>query len=128
MGFSITSRGDWHTTENFLHKMSHDNIFASLEKYGQQGVDALAAATPVDTGLTAGSWYYEVVSRKGYWSLRWHNRDIDKTGAPIAILLQYGHGTGTGGYVQGIDYINPVIKPLFDQIEEEARRVVTGNG
>jgi hypothetical protein len=84
----------------------------------------LAAATPEDSGLTAHSWSFDVVSRKGYYSIRWYNSHV-VDGRPIAILLQYGHGTGTGGYVQGRDYIMPAIRPIFDQIEAEVWREVT---
>lgn len=123
IGFS--SHGDWDKTEEFLRSASTKNISATLSLYGERGVIALAAATPVDTGETAASWYYEVVSRKGYWSIRWHNRNVDENGTPIAILLQYGHGTRTGGYVQGLDYINPAIAPVFEEIANEAWKVVT---
>lgn len=88
------------------------------------GVDALSAATPVDSGETARSWTYQIVRSSGYFSIRWLNTNRSN-GVPIAILLQYGHGTGTGGYVQGRDYINPAMKPIFDQIEAEVRKVVT---
>lgn len=105
--------------------MRSGQIFANLDHYGQMGVNALKAATPIDDGDTAGGWYYEVVRRSGYYSIRWHNRNVID-GVPIAIILQYGHGTGTGGFVQGRDYINPVIQPVFDQIDAEVRKVVTG--
>lgn len=114
----------WSATEAWLHRMANAELFATLEKYGQMGVEALAAATPVESGETAAAWSYEIVSRRGYFSIRWHNSHVEE-GVPIAILLQYGHGTGTGGYVQGRDYINPAIRPIFDQIDAEVRKVVT---
>lgn len=124
MPVSINTQGDWRKTLDYLRKLKDGDIFATLDKYGALGVTALAAATPVESGLTASSWYYEVVSRRGYYSIRWHNSHVEE-GRPIAILLQYGHGTGTGGYVQGRDYIMPAIRPIFDQIDAEVRKVVT---
>jgi hypothetical protein len=88
------------------------------------GVDALSAATPIDTSLTANSWSYEVIQRPGYFSIRWFNSNR-QNGSNVAILLQYGHATRNGGYVQGRDYIMPAIRPIFDQIEEEVWREVT---
>ena len=98
--------------------------FGNLDKYGREGVAALASATPVDSGETANSWYYEIVRGKETVSIRFCNSHIDN-GVPIAIILQYGHGTGTGGWVQGRDYINPAIRPLFDRIADSAWREVT---
>lgn len=94
------------------------DIVNKLNAYGKQGVDALAAATPVESGLTAQSWTYEVVRRKRGYSLVWRNTNV-VSGVPVAILIQYGHATGTGGWVEGIDYINPVILPLFEKIADE---------
>lgn len=125
---AITSRGDWAKTEEFLRLAQTKDISASLAAFGERGVSALSAATPTDTGETAASWYYEVVHRKGYWSIRWHNRHIDENGTPIAVLLQYGHGTRTGGYVQGQDYIMPAMRPIFEEIASQAWRVVTNGG
>lgn len=85
---------------------------------------ALASATPVDSGETAGSWYYRIENRKGSAIISFHNSNI-QNGVPIAIILQYGHGTGTGGWVEGIDYINPAIQPIFDEIAKNAWREVT---
>jgi len=116
-------KGDWHTTEKFLATMKDGNIFETLSKFGDVGVAALAAATPTESGLTGQSWYYEIVQRKNYYSIRWRNSHVED-GLPIAILLQYGHGTRQGGYVEGRDFINPAIKPVFDQIDAEFRRVV----
>jgi len=106
--------------------MSKGDIFLALEAYGQRGVDALANATPVDSGETANSWTYEVIRKHGYFSIVWSNTHVVE-GRPIAILLQYGHATGTGGYVAGRDYINPAIRPIFDQIAADVWKVVTSS-
>lgn len=124
MPLRVNAGAPWDKTKAYLNRLRNRDIFSTLEKYGQIGVDALSAATPVDSGETAASWYYEIVSRRGYYSIRWRNSH-EEGGSPIAILLQYGHGTGTGGYVQGRDYINPAISPIFDQIEAEVRKVVS---
>ena len=116
---SITTKGDFNNTFRFLNKMSKFQINKILEKYGQMGVDALASATPVDSGTTAESWGYEILVRKEGATIHWTNTNQNK-GVYIAVILQYGHGTGTGGYVQGVDYINPAIRPVFDKIAEEA--------
>lgn len=121
----VTQKGDWEPTRRWLSRLSKLQLAAVLSKYGQQGVDALSNATPVETGLTARSWYYEIVTRgNSYFSIRWHNSHME-SGIPIAMILQYGHGTGTGGYVQGRDYIMPAIRPVFDRILAEAMREVT---
>ena len=114
----IVSRGNFKNTERFLKKMSEGDIFTSLEGYGQKGVTALSHATPVLTGRTAAAWDFEVKHEKGAWSITWTNGEI-VDGVPLVILLQYGHGTGTGGYVQGRDFINPAIQPVFDNIADE---------
>lgn len=122
--FSITSSGSFDKTESFLKKMQSLDIMGILHTYGQQGVAALASATPMESGLTAASWGFEV-SRKGHtYSITWTNSDVE-SGFPVAIMLQYGYGTGTGGYVQGRDYINPAIQPIFDKIAESVWKVVT---
>jgi hypothetical protein len=116
----ITQKGDWQPTKRWLDRLSKLQLDAVLNKYGQQGVDALSNATPVETGLTSRSWYFETVTRgRSYYSIRWYNSHVEN-GIPIAVILQYGHGTGTGGYVQGRDYIMPAIRPVFDKITEEA--------
>lgn len=122
LGYS--TNGSFDNTERFLKKAMDASIFEALEHFGQEGVAALAAATPVDSGETANSWYYEVVRDKTSWSIIWGNRHV-VAGRPIAILLQYGHGTGTGGLVQGRDYINPAMRPIFDRMADEAWKVVT---
>lgn len=115
----ITSKGDFNNTFRFLKKMQKFKIKSILEKYGKMGVDALASATPVDSGLTASCWSYEVSINKEGATINWTNSN-QNNGVYIAVILQYGHGTGTGGYVQGRDYINPAIRPVFDKIVEEA--------
>ena len=115
----ITSKGDFNNTFRFLKKMSNFKVNKILEKYGAMGVSALAAATPVDSGLTANSWGYEISVEKEGATIHWTNTN-QNNGVYIAVILQYGHGTGTGGYVQGRDYINPAIRPVFDKIAEEA--------
>jgi hypothetical protein len=122
---SFTSRGNWDKTTDNLRRLKSGEIFAALDKYGAMGAAALASATPTESGLSAASWTYEVERRRGYYSIRWSNTN-EVNGTPLVVLLQYGHGTGTGGYVQGRDFIMPAIRPIFDQIEEEIRKVVSG--
>lgn len=116
--------GSFEHVEAFLNRMLRFDQFAGLAKYGQIGADALAAATPVDDLDTSTAWTYEIVQRKGYYSIRWHNANA-QGGIPIAVLIQYGHGTRNGGYVPGRDYINPAIRPIFDQIAADMWKVVT---
>lgn len=116
--------GDFKRTESFLLKMSKGDMFQALEQAGREGVAALASATPIDTGETAASWGYTVERSNSATSISWTNSN-NAGGKPVAILLQYGHGTGTGGYVQGKDYINPAIKPVFDRIANNVWKVVT---
>lgn len=124
MPLRVTQRGGG-KTEAYLKRMRDRDIFATLDKFGQQGVAALSAATPVDSGETAGSWSYKIERRRGYYAIRWTNSH--KVGdRQLAVLLQYGHGTRNGGYVEGRDYIMPAIRPIFDQIDAEVRRVVSG--
>ena len=120
----IKQKGDFSKTQRFFNRMLGREYLNSLEKYGQIGVDALRSATPHDSGLTADSWTFEIERTEEKTSIAWLNTNRND-GALIAILLQYGHGTGTGGYVQGIDYINPAIKPIFDQIDEAVCKEVT---
>jgi hypothetical protein len=96
----------------------------TLETYGQQGVDALASATPIRTGLAASSWYYLVENNNSWYSITWCNNDTENGGAPVVVLIQYGHSTRNGGYVAGYDFINPAIRPVFDQIASEVWREV----
>lgn len=113
-------RGSFDKTEKFLKKnlKLDDAAKRILAKYAERGLVALKAATPVDTGKTANSWYYEIESQNGTTKIVWKNSNV-VNGIPIAIILQYGHETGTGGYVQGLDYINPALKSVFESISEE---------
>lgn len=121
---SFSQKGDFSKLSKFLEKAKESVHLGKLDEYGRRGVAALSAATPQDTGKTASSWGYKIEQSKGMAKLSFHNTNI-QNGVPIAIILQYGHGTGTGGYVQGRDYINPAIQPLFDEIAEEMWREVT---
>lgn len=121
---SVTSSGSFKNTERFLTTVSKLDISSILHSSGQQGVAALVSATPTDSGLTAASWDYEVGKKGGSYFIVWTNSDVEN-GFPVAIMLQFGYGTGTGGYVAGRDYINPAIRPVFDQILDKVWRVVT---
>lgn len=120
---TLSSKGDWSRSFDFLENASDVQIQNILERFGARGVDALASATPKRTGLTAASWSYQVSKTGAGWEVTWSNSNTNR-GVNIAYLIQMGHGTGTGGYVQGIDYINPAIKPVFDEIADEALREV----
>ncbi len=120
----FTQKGDFSKTERYLNRLKTLELNAILNKYGTMGVNILSNATPTESGETAQSWYYTVVQRPGYYSIRWHNRH-ENDGVPIAVILQYGHGTGTGGYVQGRDYINPAVRPLFEEMLDLAWKEVT---
>ncbi len=117
-------KGDFSKTTKFLTKLKQNVDISTFEKYGKKGVAALASATPVDSGLTANSWYYKIEKTNDSISLLFCNSNI-QNGVPIAVILQYGHGTHNGGWVQGRDYINPAIQPIFDQIVKEAWGEVT---
>lgn len=121
---TFTEKGDFSTVERYLSRLAKEDVFKILSKYGSLGVNALSNATPVDSGATAESWYYTIEQRSGYYSIRWHNNN-QRDGIPIAVLIQYGHGTRNGGYVQGRDYIMPAIRPIFDRILADAWREVT---
>lgn len=125
MGIRITSKGKFRKTHRFLKKASDRKIFNNLVRYAQKGVEALAAATPVESGMTAVSWRYEVAYSNGTAKINWINDNIND-GQVIALLIQYGHGTGTGGWVEGRDYINPAIQPIFDEIRDDVWKEVTG--
>lgn len=124
MKISLNTRQEGSKTEDFLKRAKDMKIESVLNKYGKIGAEALARATPIDSGLTASSWGYEVEKNGGGWSIHWTNDNINQN-VNIAVILQYGHGTGTGGYVAGQDYINPAIAPIFDQIADEAWKEVT---
>lgn len=124
--YTITTEGEYKKTQKWLNSLLHKNYLNILNKYGRKGVNLLAAYTPKDTGKTAESWYFEVEDKSnGEASLIFNNRNINK-GVPIAIILQYGHGTGTGGWVEGRDYINPALEDIFqdlaNELIEEVRR------
>ena len=121
---SIRCQADFPKSKRYLERVRRAVRLGHFDKFGRQGVAALASATPTDTGLTANSWYYEIRQTTTSLSIIFHNSNI-QNGVPIAIILQYGHGTGTGGWVQGRDYINPAIQPIFDQIVKEAWGEVT---
>jgi hypothetical protein len=116
--------GGFTKTERFLNRMKRREYLNVLDEFGRDGVQALRNATPVDSGATAEAWDYEIKRTRNYTEIVWTNSNIND-GVPIAVILQYGHGTGTGGYVQGRDYINPAIRPVFDKIAEKAWKVVT---
>lgn len=121
---TFKQKGDFSNLTRYLQRVKRAVRLSDLDKFGQEGVAALASATPVDSGLTANSWYYEITNKDGVIKLSFHNSNI-QNGVPIAIILQYGHGTGTGGWVQGRDYINPAVQPIFDRITNDAWREVT---
>lgn len=124
MNISVRQKGDFSKLTRYLIKANKAVKLSDLDKYGKQGVAALASATPVDTGKTANSWYYEIENTNGSVSISFYNSNI-QNGIPIAVILQYGHGTRNGGWVQGRDYINPAIQPIFDKIAEKAWKEVT---
>lgn len=117
-------KGDFSKTKRHLKQAKNDVSIALLEKYGREGVAALMSATPVDSGTTAASWYYKIEKTSNGVSILFCNSNI-QNGVPIAIILQYGHGTGTGGWVEGRDYINPAVQPIFDRILNDVWREVT---
>lgn len=121
---SFRHKGDFRKTTRYLERVKEGVGLGILDKYGREGVAALASATPVDSGLTANSWYYEIERTRESVTITFNNSNINN-GVPIAIILQYGHGTGTGGWVRGRDYINPAIQPIFDKIADNAWREVT---
>ena len=121
---TIRQKGDFSKLTRYLERVNKAAKIADLDKYGREGVAALASATPVDSGETANSWFYEISHDNGSATITFCNSHINQ-GVPIAIILQYGHGTGTGGWVEGRDYINPAIQPVFDRIVNEAWEEVT---
>ena len=121
---SFRQKGDFSKLSRYFERVKEAAKIDVLDRYGQEGVAALASATPVDSGKTANSWYYEIKRQNGSVSIVFKNSHINK-GVNIAIILQYGHGTGTGGWVQGRDYINPAIQPIFDKIADDAWKEVT---
>lgn len=124
MGIVITQKGSFSKSISSLNNMLKVDINAILQASGQDGVRALEDATPFESGLAAASWHYVVESRNGSHTIVWTNSDVEN-GFPVVIMLQYGYGTGTGGYVQGRDFINPAIRPIFDMIADRVWKAVT---
>ena len=115
---SVTHNGSFKNIESFFKKAPKVDIRSILEKYAKRGVDALSANTPQGTGLTANSWGYDIHQSNGDYTIIWTNTNV-VSGIPVAILLQYGHATKNGGFVQGVDFINPALKPLFDDLAKD---------
>mgnify|MGYP004460664975 FL=1 len=121
---TFRQKGDFSKLNHYFEKLKEGIKIGDLNKYGRAGVEALSNATPKDTGQTASSWYYEIKRSNGSVSIQFKNSNVHE-GVPIAVILQYGHGTGTGGWVEGRDYINPAIQPIFDEIANNAWKEVT---
>lgn len=121
---TISSKGNFQNTEKFLKRMTEKSIFDTLNHYGEEGVRALSEATPVESGETAKSWRYEIEKTLSSYAIIWNNINVID-GVPIAVLIQVGHATGTGGYVSGRDYINPALQPIFDRIAATVWKEVT---
>lgn len=119
----IRQKGDFKKLTSFLERAKESLDIGVLDKYGRKGVAALSSATPVDTGLTASSWFYKIENKNGVAKIEFHNSNI-QNGVQIAVILQYGHGTRNGGYVVGRDYINPAIQPVFDELSKNAWKEV----
>ncbi len=124
MGIQITSSGDLSKTTQFLNRLQHRDYLNTLAEYAQRGVDALKAATPIDTGTTADSWYYEIKHDRNQTTISWCNSNVNE-GVIIAAIIQYGHGTQNGAYIQGTDYINPAMRDIFDALANECWKEVT---
>lgn len=122
-GITVSASGDFKNLERFLKNASRRNYRQLLEEYGRRGVDALSMATPVDSGMTASSWSYDISETSNGFEINWNNSNVND-GVNIAIILQYGHGTGTGGYVQGRDYINPALQSVFDGFVDDLTKAV----
>ena len=121
---TFESSGSFVNVDRFLERMAKEEILSALNQYAELGVLALASATPSKSGATANAWSCEVTSKRNNYTITWSNSNMND-GVNVAVILQYGHGTGTGGYVQGRDYINPAIQPIFDKIADEVWKVVT---
>lgn len=124
MAIFFTHKGDLKETERFLQNLKKKNFYKNVEKFAQEGVEALSAATPLDSGETSESWGYLIEDKGDTFTITWTNSNVND-GVNIAIILQYGHGTGTGGYVAGQDYINPALRPIFDKIADDVWKEVT---
>ena len=125
MPIKYVQHGDFSKTKKFLERCLHLFKSGILDQYGREGVNALSMANPVDTGKTAASWRYTVTNTSTELRIEWHNDNTTVDGIPIVVLIQYGHGTGNGGYVVGRDFINPAIQPIFDKITDELWKEVT---
>jgi hypothetical protein len=125
MGISITSKGNWKKTTDWMMNAKEQKFMKQLYKYGEKGVEALAQATPIDSGKTAMSWDYEIHWSKGAFTINWTNSNMARERIPIAILIQYGHATRNGGFVKGVDYINPALTPIFEKLANDAWEEVT---
>lgn len=123
MGVSFELQGDFTATRDYLKRLSRAEFYSHLDRLAQAGVDALEKATPKETGYTAGSWSYKITKKRGSCTISWHNSSVNG-GVPIVVLLQHGHGTGTGGYVQGRDFINPALRPVFNNISDQVWKEV----
>ena len=121
---TFESSGSFVNVDRFLERMAKEEILSALNQYAELGVSALASATPSKSGATANAWSCEVTSKRNNYTITWSNSNVND-GVNVAVILQYGHGTGTGGYVQGRDYINPAVQPIFDKIADEVWKVVT---
>ncbi len=118
--------GSFSNLESFLKRAKNQELLRGLERFGPIGVAALTVATPVDSSNTANSWSYEIISKPGSFVIQWLNSNIEDPGRiPVAVLIQYGHGTGNGGYIQGRDFINPAMRPIFDKIAADMQKEVT---
>lgn len=123
---SVSTSGSFDQTRKYLQKLARGDFYAGLDKLAREGADALARATPLESGLAAGSWNYKIERKGASLTITWLNTDVE-AGFPVAVMLQYGYSTGTGGYVEGVDYINPAMKPVFDRIEQAVRKAVTSS-
>jgi hypothetical protein len=124
---TVETGGSFDNLESFLNRIKNQDFFAGFEWYGAIGVGALSAATPIESAKTANSWSYEIVNKPGYFAIHWLNSNLEDPGRiPVAILIQYGHATGNGGYIHGRDFINPVMQPIFDQMADDVWKEVTG--
>lgn len=124
MGVTFSQKGDFSKTNSMLQRMLENVDLSILDKYGRKGIQLLESATPIDTGVTAASWYYTIEHDKNQATLTFNNSNIVR-GMSVALLIQYGHATRTGGWVEGLDYINPALQPLFEELAKEAWKEVT---
>lgn len=124
MGITFTHSGNWDKTDKFLKKLGDGDMYKGVDVLAREGVNALRIATPIDSGVSASSWGYTVKKDRSGVTIAWTNTHTE-SGFPVVVMLQYGHATGTGGYVQGYDFINPAIRPIFDRISNEVWKAVT---